>query len=473
MSIVHALAPPDIASWSLTEQQTALDRAYTDRKIGLLRVSLPMGIVLLLAFAPWDYAMSPETTPTTVLIRLFIGFLLLCLWLGRSSELVRKWHDWLVCGLIALAGVGVAVILSFIPGGFGAASGGIALVIMFGSGAVRMPAFQTILASTVIIAATALFMHRFDEPLTMILSTVPMLVSFGVLGLLYNVANRKDGLDILASQSRLLAEKQQSDALLRQVTTMRAERLTWLENLARFLRHELSNQIVAVSTSIDLAKSDGSQFGSQTYLDRAQRSLNRMRGLVSSATEATSLEAALAIDAMERVDWSGVVVDRVSSFQQLHPSRNFTLRLRPALSVDGNEERLAQLLDKLLSNALEHSSANTEIRVGLRRADDDWLELTVENEGDALPEDKERIFEAFVSSQKTTDNLGLGLFVAQSIALNHGGEISAEDFPEGRGARFVIGLPEARKDVGRLGADDVGLVPVGRVRRSGDQLPPQ
>ena len=41
---------------------------------------------------------------------------------------------------------------------------------------------------------------------------------------------------------------------------------------------ELKNQIVAVSTSIDLAKSDGSAFGTQTYLERAQRSLGRMRG---------------------------------------------------------------------------------------------------------------------------------------------------------------------------------------------------
>ena len=103
---------------------------------------------------------------------------------------------------------------------------------------------------------------------------------------------------------------------------MPAERLTWLEDLARFLRHELSNQIVAVSTSIDLAKRGGTSPATDTYLQRAQRSLGRMRGLVSSATEATSLEAALTVDETERLDLSSVVMNRVSTFQQSHPERN-------------------------------------------------------------------------------------------------------------------------------------------------------
>ncbi len=111
------------------------------------------------------------------------------------------------------------------------------------------------------------------------------------------------------------------------------------------------------------------------------------------------------------------------------------------LAVHGNEERLAQLIDKLLSNAHEHLAEGGEIRVELSRADDGAMELVVENDGDPLPADKKQIFEAFVSSHKTTENLGLGLFVAQSIALNHGGRITAEDSPGAEGARFVVRLP--------------------------------
>jgi len=103
------------------------------------------------------------------------------------------------------------------------------------------------------------------------------------------------------------------------------------------------------------------------------------------------------------------------------------------------------LLDKLSNNAVEHSASDAETRVTLRRTDQTSFELSVENEGDPLPEDKERIFEAFVSSQSRPYKLGLGLFVAQSIARNHAGQITAEALSEGSGARFVVRLPEAGK----------------------------
>jgi signal transduction histidine kinase len=197
-----------------------------------------------------------------------------------------------------------------------------------------------------------------------------------------------------------------------------------------------------------------------------------MRGLVSSATEATSLEAALAADEMDAVDLSALVADRVLAFQQLHPSRQLLLSLKPGLFIHGNEERLAQLLDKLLNNAVEHSAPDAEIRVAFRRTENHWIELNVENECDPLPEDKERIFEAFVSSQRRPENLGLGLFVAQSIACNHGGRIFAEDLPGGRGARFVVRLPEAAKETSAAEVKASRVERIHRPARDEDQ-PPQ
>ena len=236
-------------------------------------------------------------------------------------------------------------------------------------------------------------------------------------------------------------EKEQTRVLMERVTSLRQERVTWLENLAHFLRHELNNQIVAVGTSIELAKSEESPTANPIYLERAQRSLTRMRGLVSSATEATSLEAALAVEEMAQVSLSTLVMDGIGAFQLLRPSRQLALRLTSGVRVKGNEERLAQLVDKLPNNADEHLVEGGEIRVELRYASPDLVKLVVENDGDALPGDKERIFEAFVSSNRTAYNLGLGLFVAQSIARNHGGGITAEDAFRADGARFVVTLP--------------------------------
>lgn len=96
----------------------------------------------------------------------------------------------------------------------------------------------------------------------------------------------------------------------------------------------------------------------------------------------------------------------------------------------------------------------------------------MENDGDALPEDKERIFEAFVTSQKHPDNLGLGSFVARSIAQNHGAGITAEDLPQRGGACFVVGLPAAREEAEDPERTQSWPVPACARRRAHDQ-PPQ
>ena len=267
-------------------------------------------------------------------------------------------------------------------------------------------------------------------------------------------------------------EKEQTRALVERVTALRQERVTWLENLAGFLKHELKNQLVAVGTSIQLAQTGESPAANQIYLGRAQRSLNRIRGLVSSATEATSFEAALAAEEMSEVGLSALIMERIAAFQQLRPSRHLALRLMSGLAVYGNEERLAQLIDKLLSNAHEHLAEGGEIRVELSRADDGAMELVVENDGDPLPADKKQIFEAFVSSHKTTENLGLGLFVAQSIALNHGGRITAEDSLGAEGARFVVRLPAFEERSFEREEGELPAKPAPRSPRSLDQ-PPQ
>ena len=79
--------------------------------------------------------------------------------------------------------------------------------------------------------------------------------------------------------------------------------------------------------------------------------------------------------------------------------------------------------------------------MALRRPDEQWIELSVENEGDALPANRDRMFEAFVSTRTRPENLGIGLFVARSIARNHGGTLIAEDLEDATGARFVLRLP--------------------------------
>jgi signal transduction histidine kinase len=103
-------------------------------------------------------------------------------------------------------------------------------------------------------------------------------------------------------------------------------------------------------------------------------------------------------------------------------------------------------LDKLLENAVDHGSNEGEIRVSLTR-EQNQVSIVVENEGDALPVQREGLFDAFVTATKQgagEQNTGLGLFVARAIADSHGGTIEARDREYASGACFEVRLPVFR-----------------------------
>jgi len=109
--------------------------------------------------------------------------------------------------------------------------------------------------------------------------------------------------------------------------------------------------------------------------------------------------------------------------------------------VLGSPDLAAQLLDKLVENAVDFSAApgggGAAVRVSLGSAGG-FAALAVENRGPLLPETmRGKLFESMVSVRAGRDgagpHLGLGLYVARLIAEFHGGAIGASNLPAGDG----------------------------------------
>jgi len=116
-----------------------------------------------------------------------------------------------------------------------------------------------------------------------------------------------------------------------------------------------------------------------------------------------------------------------------------------AAEVAGSRGQLGRLLANLLDNAQRH--ARSAVTVSLRQAVDHAV-LTVADDGDGVPEgDRERVFERFVrldaARSRDDGGAGLGLAIAQDIAVRHGGTLTAQEAPTG-GALFELHLPLAR-----------------------------
>lgn len=113
-----------------------------------------------------------------------------------------------------------------------------------------------------------------------------------------------------------------------------------------------------------------------------------------------------------------------------------------AVLVAGDEDRLAQVLDNLLGNAVKYSPEGGAIRVSVA-ANEETATLRVADEGpgilaDALP----KLFDRFFRGSRAAGDpgLGLGLYITRMVVEAHGGRVWAESQP-GEGSVFTVELP--------------------------------
>jgi signal transduction histidine kinase len=109
--------------------------------------------------------------------------------------------------------------------------------------------------------------------------------------------------------------------------------------------------------------------------------------------------------------------------------------------VLGDQDRLRQILENLLSNACEAAPEQARVDVRLERVDRRWLRLIIDNPGEPPdPELLARIFEPFVSAKP--GGTGLGLAIVQRLTTLHGGRVWLEPAGDDR-VRAVVQLPLA------------------------------
>ncbi len=221
-------------------------------------------------------------------------------------------------------------------------------------------------------------------------------------------------------------------------------RIQWLENMARFLKHELKNATVGVKSSLELIERRSQQSSIEVYISRANKSLGFMNVLLDSVSGASSLEATVYKESLKPVDLATLVKFQVDDYRSFYPQYTLIDDCDFEIPILGNEDRLKQLLDKLVTNAFEHSQSNTPILVSAKNRHD-CAELTVINEGVNLPKDKDRIFDLFISLRDAehwkSDSLGLGLYIVKLIAESHGGSVVAKDRDDKNGAVFTVTIP--------------------------------
>jgi dedicated sortase system histidine kinase len=228
-----------------------------------------------------------------------------------------------------------------------------------------------------------------------------------------------------------------------------AQHHAYLESMAGRLSHELRTPIAVVRSSLENLKLAANAEEARTYIERAEQGLARLNTILQRMSEASRLEQSLRASERERFDLEALLRGCVEGYRMAYGRTPFALELPGrALQVAGAADLAAQLLDKLVENAVEFSRPGEPVHVGLEERDGAAL-LSVENKGPLLPAAmRGRLFESMVSVRGErageAPHLGLGLYVARLIAEFHGGTIDAANLASGEGVVLRVRLPLAR-----------------------------
>ncbi|MGE0356010.1 MAG: ATP-binding protein [Burkholderiales bacterium] len=223
---------------------------------------------------------------------------------------------------------------------------------------------------------------------------------------------------------------------------------TYLEQMAGRLSHELRTPVAVVRSSLDNLRSQPLAGEARVYLDRAGEGVERLSRLISRLSEGTRLEKMLESAERERFDLAAVVRGCVEGYRGAYPGREFDCEVPAApVEIEGVPDALAQVLDKLVENALDFAPPGSAIRIRLA-GDARHARLSVANEGPPIPPAMlPRLFDAMVSArdegQGRGGHLGLGLAIVRLVAGFHGGAARAANLPDGRGVHFEVELPVA------------------------------
>ncbi len=169
---------------------------------------------------------------------------------------------------------------------------------------------------------------------------------------------------------------------------------------------------------------------------------------------------------LEVSDWSlQYLAEQVAERFAPQTNERFTFELRfpPDMpAVHGDYERIREVLENLVSNAIKYSPDGGTIRIS-GRPEGDRAIVSVADQGIGIaPEEQRKLFQRFYRAdnrlRRETQGAGLGLFLARAIVEAHGGRIWVESQP-GRGARFSFTMPLTTPRLTEAMIDNTGNTP--------------
>lgn len=213
--------------------------------------------------------------------------------------------------------------------------------------------------------------------------------------------------------------------------------------------HDLRSPLSAAQMSLEVMASGG--YGDvpstvQSRISSIVAILNTLTRMIRDLLDTENLRTGRFTITPTRMDLKPICEESRNTLLSLAESRKLKIELNcESVEADVDADRMLQVLNNLISNAVKFSPPNTTITVSLARRDS-LASILIEDQGPGIkPEEVALVFQRFYQTgegKRVIGSMGLGLHICKEIVSKHGGRIGAEGLPE-RGSRFWIELPAA------------------------------
>jgi signal transduction histidine kinase len=306
------------------------------------------------------------------------------------------------------------------------------LVVSLGDRLGLSPVIAGIAAAALALALVQVLAHGMTSPLREMVSAAQAMAR-GDYGRRVTATSRDEVGELARAFNSMAAELAAVDRMRR--------------DLVANVSHELRTPIGALRAKLENLV-DGVETADRRTLDAMLRQVERLGNLVEQLLDLSRLESGTV--PLERSTFAAApllngVVEEWRTRAEIRDIRIQSAAEPDGLELDGDQERLRQVLANLVANAVRHSPRGGKVLVRASREDGHAL-LEVVDEGPGIPPgEAERVFERFYRSDQARSSeeggSGLGLAIARWIVELHGGTIRAED-ANPHGCRIVVRLTQ-------------------------------
>jgi two-component system OmpR family sensor kinase len=223
------------------------------------------------------------------------------------------------------------------------------------------------------------------------------------------------------------------------------------DRMRRFIAdasHELRTPLTSVRGLAEYGLQQGEDAAPEELLrlmDLVAREAGRMGRLVDDLLLLARFDAGRALD-RQPVDLASIAAEAVQQARLVAAGRPVGLEAAEPVIVVADAERLRQVIDNLIGNAVQHTPPQTPVSVTVSSAAGSG-QLTVADRGPGMTQEQaSHVFDRFYRTDdartRARGGAGLGLAIARSLTAAHGGELTVDTKP-GEGAAFHLRLPLA------------------------------